>query len=96
MSSDGYMRVSTSGYFARQMAAASPNSWLINLGVNDPLVNSSPAEYANRMQALVDNLKKLYGAPAQAIHVACPIYASQPARNQAARAGTTNLLVHLG
>ena len=34
--SDGYMRVSTSGYFARQMAAASPNTWLINLGVNDP------------------------------------------------------------
>jgi lysophospholipase L1-like esterase len=81
--SDGYMRISTSAYFARQMAATAPNAWLINLGVNDPLVGRSPAEYAARLQSLVDNLKRFYGAPAQAIHVACPIYATQPARNQA-------------
>jgi len=81
--SDGYMRISTSVYFARQMAVTSPNAWLINLGANDPLVNRSPAEYAERLQSLVDNLEKLYGALAQAIHVACPIFATQPARNQA-------------
>lgn len=81
--SDGYMRISTSAYFARQMAATSPTAWLINLGVNDPLVNRSPAEYAARLQDLVDNLEKRYGASAQAIHVACPIYATQAARNQA-------------
>ena len=81
--SDAYVGISTSGFFAHQAATVSPNVWLINLGVNDPLVNSSPADYANRMQALVTNLERLYGAPAQAIHVACPIYASQRARNQA-------------
>jgi lysophospholipase L1-like esterase len=81
--SDGYMRISTSAYFAHQMAATSPNAWLVNLGANDPLVNRSPAEYGDRLQALVDNLEKLYGAPPQAIHVACPTYAAEPARNQA-------------
>jgi lysophospholipase L1-like esterase len=81
--SDGYMKISTSGYFSRRMAATVPNTWLINLGVNDPLLNRSPAEYADRMQNLVSNLQKLYGAAPGDIHVACPIYATQPARNQA-------------
>jgi len=80
--SDGYMRISTSGYFSQQMAATVPNTWLINLGVNDPLLNRSAAEYADRMQSLVTNLQKLYGAAPGDIHVACPIYATQPARNQ--------------
>jgi lysophospholipase L1-like esterase len=81
--SDGFMRISTSSYFSQQVATTSPNTWLINLGVNDPLLNRSPAEYGDRMQGLVSNLEKLYGAAPADIHVACPIYATQPARNQA-------------
>jgi lysophospholipase L1-like esterase len=81
--SDGFMRISTSGYFAHQVAATAPNTWLINLGVNDPLVNRTAAEYAERMQSLVINLERLYGAAPADIHMACPIYATQPARNQA-------------
>jgi lysophospholipase L1-like esterase len=81
--SDGYMKISTSSYFSQQVATTAPNTWLINLGVNDPLLNRSAAEYADRLQSLVSNLERLYGATPGDIHVACPIYASQPTRNRA-------------
>ena len=81
--SDGYMRISSSGYFAALMAATHPNAWLINLGANDPLMHRTAAEYQPRLQSLVGNLEKLYGAPAASIHLACPSYASEKARQAA-------------
>jgi len=81
--SDGYMRISTSGYFAALMAATHPSDWLINLGANDPLMHRTATEYGDRLQSLVGNLEKLYGAPAESIHIACPSYAAEKARQAA-------------
>jgi lysophospholipase L1-like esterase len=92
--SDGYMRISTSGYFAGLTASAHPNAWLINLGANDPLMQRTAAEYQARLQALVGNLENLYGAPASSIHVACPSYATQ-AERQATEASYLPGIDHL-
>jgi lysophospholipase L1-like esterase len=81
--SDGYMKISTSAYFASLVGATHPNAWLVNLGANDPLMHRTAIEYQARLQSLVDNLEKLHGAPRASIHIACPSYATETARQQA-------------
>lgn len=78
---DAYVHIVESAPFADQMSRVKPNSWLLNLGVNDALVGRSNPDYINRMQHIVSDLESSYGAIPDQIHVGCPSYAKQPARN---------------
>ena len=79
--SDAYLNITGSAPFADQIAKTRPDAWVVNLGVNDALVHRSPADYIARMQGIVGNLERRFGAAPDQIHVACPSYAKQPERN---------------
>jgi len=70
-----YRDISSSHDLAAEYAAAQPNSWIINLGVNDPLIHASAVDFAANMRAVLQTLSTRYGARNADIHVACPTYA---------------------
>ena len=78
---DDYSRITTSGELRAEYSAAHPDVWIVNLGVNDPLTNQSPAQFDVSMHAIVQNLDGLFGAHNNDIHVACPIYAKDARHN---------------
>ncbi|HEV1997574.1 MAG TPA: SGNH/GDSL hydrolase family protein [Candidatus Dormibacteraeota bacterium] len=70
-----YKDISSSHDLAAEYAAAQPNAWIVNLGVNDPIIHASAADFDANMRAVLHNLTSRYGARNEDIHVACPTYA---------------------
>jgi lysophospholipase L1-like esterase len=71
---DAYTHITTSTTLADEYAAVKPNSWVVNLGVNDPLTHQTPAQFDSSLHLIVQNLVQRYGATNADIHVACPTY----------------------
>ncbi|GAC1330460.1 MAG: hypothetical protein NVSMB17_07870 [Candidatus Dormibacteria bacterium] len=69
-----YKDISSSHDLAAEYAAARPNSWILNLGVNDPIIHSSPAAFDANIRAVLQNLSERFGARNADIHVACPTW----------------------
>jgi lysophospholipase L1-like esterase len=84
--SDSWVHVAESPLVVQELRAVPPDAWLINLGVNDALVGRSPSDYQSRMGRIVADLERLDGASPAQIHLACPIWAKQPARHRAEQA----------
>ena len=74
--------------------AAAPDHYVLNLGVNDALVGRPPAEFAARVQTIVGSLERNFGASSAQIHIACPSWSAQPAR-QALEAAYLPLLAQV-
>ncbi|MHB8509046.1 MAG: SGNH/GDSL hydrolase family protein [Candidatus Dormibacteria bacterium] len=79
--SEAYIQVVESETVRREFAVATPNIYLLNLGVNDALVHRSAGDYLQRMDTIVADLATRFGAGAGAIHIACPNWAKQPQRH---------------
>ncbi|MGI8610175.1 MAG: SGNH/GDSL hydrolase family protein [Candidatus Dormibacteria bacterium] len=73
--SQSYRDISSSHDLAAEYGAAQPNSWIVNLGVNDPLIHASAADFDANIRAVLQTLSSRYGARNSDIHVACPTYA---------------------
>lgn len=58
----------------RRMELLRPTVWLIHLGVNDERHNVTPEQFAANMEALVDELVRVYHAAPGRIFVARPCY----------------------
>jgi lysophospholipase L1-like esterase len=71
---EAYSKISASGELAAEYAAVRPNTWLINLGVNDPLVHQTPDDFDTSLHTIIQNLVNRYGAHNPDIHLACPSY----------------------
>lgn len=80
---EAYSHIVSSTTLAAEYAAARPNDWLVNLGVNDPLTHQSPEQFATSLHTIVSELSSRFGATPGAIHLACPSWASQDFRHQA-------------
>ena len=70
-----YKDISSSHDLAAEYAAARPNVWIVNLGVNDPIIHASAADFDANLRAVLQTLTTRYGARGADIHVACPTYA---------------------
>jgi lysophospholipase L1-like esterase len=71
---EAYAHITTSSTLAQEYAAVQPNSWVVNLGVNDPLTHQNPDQFDNSLHLIVQNLVQRYGAKNADIHIACPTY----------------------
>jgi lysophospholipase L1-like esterase len=80
---EAYSHIVGSTALAAEYAAAQPNDWLINLGVNDPLTHQTPDQFAANMHTIVAELSSRFAATPPAIHLACPSWAAQDLRHQA-------------
>ena len=47
----------------------------MNLGVNDPIIHATSADFEANLKAVLQNLTTRYGAQPAQVHVACPTYA---------------------
>jgi lysophospholipase L1-like esterase len=81
ITAEGYTHVVTSNELTTLFAATHPDIWLINLGVNDALVGRPGGELGGMLTSVVWSLETRYGAPASAIHLACPSWAKQVRRH---------------
>ena len=70
-----YAGISASPDLANEYAVAHPSEWIVNLGVNDPLIHATADDFNNNLHQVLNNLINRYGARNGDIHVACPIYA---------------------
>jgi lysophospholipase L1-like esterase len=70
-----YKDISASPDLVAEYAAAHPNTWIINLGVNDPIIHATAADFDANLRTVIQTLASRYGAEAADIHVACPTYA---------------------
>ncbi|MFN2463121.1 MAG: SGNH/GDSL hydrolase family protein [Candidatus Dormibacteria bacterium] len=77
---DAYSHIISSNTLADEYAAVRPNSWVVNLGVNDPLTHQTPDQFDASLHAIVRDLNDRFGARNADIHVACPTY-SRDARH---------------
>jgi len=71
---DAYTHITSSSTLAGEYAAVQPNSWVVNLGVNDPLTHQTPDQFDSSLHLIVQDLVQRYGARNSDIHVACPTY----------------------
>ena len=72
---EAYSHIAASPDLAAEYAVAHPTTWIINLGVNDPLTHQAPQDFANSVISILGSLEGRYGAQPGSIHLACPTYA---------------------